>query len=271
MEFSRIAFSFRDLAAALAVLAVTVCTSPALAEAEDQADSPDEAVVEWLDKLEQRGREIETFAANVTHERESVLHGETQIRLGKLWYVAADDDGPARFAVQFDQLVIDDALRERDHAYIFDGEWLVERNGDRKLFQKRQVVPPGERFDPLQVDGPFPLPIGQKRDEVLERFDVEFVEDEQGDDDLVHLRLEPREDVAREQGEAEFDVVEMWFNRETLLPERVETRERQNRTTVTLTEQRVNELSEQELADRFDTEPPPDGSGWRVEITPFRE
>jgi len=46
------------------------------------------------------------------------------------------------------------------------------------MFQKRQVVAPGESFDPLSIDGPFPLPLGQKRETVLARFDVKLIEDD---------------------------------------------------------------------------------------------
>lgn len=267
MKFSRL-----NVGAAIGVLGLAISFGwgePTAAE-----DSADEQAVQWLDRLEQRGEEIETLTGKVDYEREDELLGGTDVRLGKVWYAAGNGEDGARFAIHFDQIVTDDgAVRPYDVAYIFDGEWLAERQGDRKLFQKRQVVPPGEQFDPLQIDGPFPLPIGQKRDEVLERFDVELIEPEPDSEreHLVHLRLTPREDVPAAYGEAEFDVVDMWFDRETLLPARVETRERHNRTAVILEDQTVNELDEEDLAERFDTDPPPEGSGWRVEVSPYRD
>ncbi|MEX2672001.1 MAG: hypothetical protein WD294_07825 [Phycisphaeraceae bacterium] len=239
--------------------------------AEAPAPEADPQVVDWLDQLEERGQAIRTLTGSVSYARVDELLGEEQVRIGKLWYVAADDedDQPARFAVHFNQLVIDDALRQQDRHFIFDGEWLVEKQPDRKLFQKRQVVPPGESFDPLQVDGPFPMPIGQRRDDVLARFNVELIEPEPDHEHLVHLKLTPRDDVPRGDGEADFDRVDMWFHRETLLPERVETRQGHHRTTVALYDKEVDEMSKQQIAERFDVTAPDSGSGWRVEITPY--
>lgn len=249
-------------------LAVALLTGAA------SATDHDDQVHQWLDRLEQRGQQIETFTAAISYLREDELTGDRQTRTGRVWYAAAepDDDEPARFAVHFDQLVVDGALRRQDRHFIFDGEWLVEKEADRRIFQKRQVVRPGQTFDPLRVDGPFPLPIGQKREEVLARFNVALVEPEEADEEnLVHLRLTPRDDVPRRRGEAEFDVIEIWFDRERLLPERVETREGHNRTVVALHGLAVDEADRQELAERFDVEPPPPGSGWRVEVTTFDE
>lgn len=268
----------------LFVAAFSLIAWPAVSAAEDAAEANvDDRVIEWLDRLEERGEQIETLTGSVSYTREDELLGERQIRLGKLAYAAADaeEDEPARFAVHFDQLVIDDALREQDRAYIFDGEWLVEKQADRRLFHKRQVVPPGQRYDPLRVDGPFPLPIGQERDDVLARFDVTLLESPDPDDypgsealdteQYVHLRLTPREDAPRGGHEAEFDRVDMAFDRETLLPHRVHTREGRNSTTVLLYDHEVDALDPQQLAERFDTTAPDSGEGWRVEITPYDE
>jgi outer membrane lipoprotein-sorting protein len=46
---------------------------------------------------------------------------------------------------------------------------------------KREVVPAGRAFDPLKIgEGPFPVPIGQKRDDILKRFVAELLPAEDG-------------------------------------------------------------------------------------------
>jgi hypothetical protein len=157
--------------------------------------------------------------------------------------------------------------------YIFDGSWLVEKNFDRQMFQKRQVVAPGQSFDPLSLDGPFPLPLGQKRDHVLARFNVSVVEDEP-EEPRVHLLLTPREDVAPAEGQKEFDQIDLWFSREPgadqYLPTKIVARQAPEKTTVELREIVTDKMSDAEMNQRFDTTPPGPGSGWNVDIKPFK-
>jgi len=234
----------------------------------------------WLGRLEERGAAIESLQASVSHVKTNRLTTDRQTRLGSASYQSADEESgrPARFAIRFDRLLLDDGrMHERAIDYIFDGTWLVERNDEMKVFDRRQVVRPGQTIDPLQIDGPFPIPIGQKRADVLARFDADLVDDPAdaerypGPGPLpVHLRLTPRADVPQE-GRVKLQSVDMWVDRDLLLPVRIKTVERAEDTLVVLSNIRVNELGGDEAEAMFDTTAPPEGAGWDVIVRPFDE
>lgn len=241
---------------------------PAPAQPMPAADADPDAtpqVVQWLDKLEARGREIRNLQANLVYRKVNTLLLDEQIRTGALLYVAATPEEPARFAIDFTSLIVNDTVKPDQTTWIFDGQWLVEKQPAQKLFIKRQVVAPGKRLDPLAVDGPFPLPLGQKRDDVLRRFHVELAPTDKAG--LVHLKLTPRN-----QNESQFRGVDMWIDRESLLPVEVTTLdESENQTRVQISKPRVNELAPEDVGKRFDTTSPAPGSGWRVETTTFED
>ena len=82
-------------------------------------------------------------------------------------------------------------------------------------------------------------------------------------------RERPREDAGRRR---QFTQVDMWIDRESLLPVEVVTLDdSENETRVQISKPIVNALSAAELAGggRFDTTSPAPGSGWRVETTTF--
>jgi hypothetical protein len=148
-------------------------------EAIDDAD-------DLLVALETADQDIRTFTAGLRYTRTFALAGDEQIRDGALYFETVDRGGPGvpasrRFAVRFKSLQVGSRVETEPKEYIFDGEWLVEKLEKSKDFIKRQVVPPGERFDPLRIgEGPFPVPLGQRRDEVLERYEARLAPVEEG-------------------------------------------------------------------------------------------
>jgi len=231
-----------------------------------------EKVVRLLDELETRGRRLASYQAKVVYTREQKLLADKQTRVGRVVYQAADANAgrPPRFAIRFDTLVVDGALRERPRAYIFDGHWLAEVHGDTKQFIRREITAPNESYDPLQIgEGPFPLPLGQQRREVLELYEVSLIEPNAGDPNAArHLRLTPRPAAKQRH---DFARVDLWYDRQTLLPVKIVTMDESNNiTTVLLKDAKVNKLDAADMAGRFDTTPPKAG-GWQVEVIPRSE
>lgn len=246
---------------------------------------PDSQVVQTLEKLEARGKEVRTLTAKVSYRKLNTLTQDDQTRLGELAYVAANatPDQPARFAVRFNTLIVDNALRPQRRDFIFDGTWLVEKDHDRHTFEKRQVVPPGEHFNPLQIGGPFPLPLGQKTSDVLARYHVTQLPATAADAKAlnltappIHLHLIPRPDApAPPAGTADhaaprFTSIDMWFDAQSLLPVKIQTDDKQGQTTVGLRNLQVNEQTPASIAKQFDTAVPPPGTGWTVTVTPWQ-
>ncbi|HYE02337.1 MAG TPA: hypothetical protein VD963_03775 [Phycisphaerales bacterium] len=189
---------------------------------------------ELLDRLERAGNDLAALTAQVKYTR--VLSGiegqETQTRQGDLYFEAMDaGQSPTaeprrRFAVHFDQLRLGQERRPEDRWFIFDGQWLVEKDGLARQLNKRRVVPPGEVADPLRLgEGPFPLPIGQARRDILARYRATLLDPRQdwpGDQPFpaymadtyqLHLVAHPdRPDTG------EFREVRIWYRKADLLP-----------------------------------------------------
>lgn len=221
---------------------------------------------ELLRLIEMSTSTVRTLRAQLVYDRTQQLVGDRQRRFGTLVYEMGP---PARFAVHFDRLLVDRRMDHDDRWYIFDGQWLAERYDDEKLFIKRQVVPPPSPGaedippDPLALGaGPFALPIGLKREQVVKRFDVSLTPPA-NDDSPFHLHLVPKPDYP-----SEFTEVDLWYERKRLLPTRVRTiDDSENETVVSLSQFRVNEPADTNV---INTSPPSD-PGWRIEIKPWQQ
>ena len=212
-----------------------------------------------------------------------VLAGDEHTRTGELSFQSTteDDDARRRFAIDFTKLqmgeVIDDGFLER---YAFDGEWLLELDFEHKQFTRRQIVPPGETFDPLRIgEGPFPIPIGQRRDEILRRFDAQLASTDDGlaDEKLkkfaaagnwVQVRLVPKEAW---EDEIDFTEVRLWYQERDdgrLLPRMAKTMNTAgDESTVLLLDVKVNDDAAIDET-RLSTDPP--AEGWDGQIIPWR-
>lgn len=254
-----------------------VAPTPAPAPASPPASS--EQAIALLDKLEARGQKLRNYQAQVKYTRTQGLLGDTQLRIGTITYQAADTAKarPARFAVRFTHLIADNVRQKRPRHFIFDGTWLAEIHPDSKQFIKRQVVAPGETFDPLKIgQGPFPLPLGQKRKDITDLF-IASVIDSAPDDpkNTTHLHLVARTDLKSGRTATDYNTVDLWYDNDSLLPLKVKTVEGENEdeanvTLVELLKAQENALSDDALNEQFSTATPPAGSGWFVEIKPLK-
>jgi hypothetical protein len=225
---------------------------------------------ELLGALETIDRDLRDVAADIEYLRSEALIGEDERWRGRLAYrVIAHPERPdatvRQFAISFEQLLVGNRLEEDRRDFVFDGRWLVERLPAQRQMFKREVVPPGDEFDPLAVgEGPFPIPIGQKRDEILAIYDAALLAPggESWEQNMHHLRLTPRPGA-----ESDLDVVQvdLWYLKKNLLPFRAETLDTgDNLTRVSLFKLRKNEGVDPA---QFDTTTPT--AGWDVEITPY--
>lgn len=262
---------------AVFLLALLV-VSPAAAQQAERG--PIATADDLLRDLETVGNDIRTLSARVRYTRIFALEGDEQVRDGNLWYLdwPEGENSPRQrgFAIQFDRLRMGDRIDEVSRRYAFDGEWLLEADGETRVATRRQVVAPGERFDPLKLgEGPFPVPIGQKRDEILERFAAELLPADIGLSDpqlravvqakpTYQLRLTPRERYAEDMELAE---IRLWYPADTLLPRLAWTRSLDgNESWVLLTQVKLNDALPPGVTDTT----PPSG-GWDVQIMPYRD
>lgn len=224
-------------------------------------------VDQTLDQLDALGEGLRDFSADVSLTETDALVGDSVTRAGKVGYTSKPD-GDAMIRVTFDtRQVADEQPKPEKLEYALRDGWLIERDYRRKTEVNRQVRRPGEKMNLIKLgEGPFPLPIGQKREEVLRLFDVAHIDPAAGDPEgaTVHLRLDPRPDT---QFARQFDRIDVWVDRESHMPRRIETTDAGGNTvrTTELNNTKVNTgLSESDLA-----LPPIDDREWTRHDEPF--
>jgi hypothetical protein len=250
------------LPAPVVALSVALADEPATAEA-------------LLDRLEVDAASLEDFTTKFQYRKYDDLMMETTITIGTLTFDnRSSDEGGRRFTVEFEREGVGAEFRDRHQEWVFDGTWLLERDTDLKQAKRRQVVGPGEAFDPFSLDeGLFPLPVGQAKSEVLARFEAALVDlppidqaDEQAaflsktlkPDEVFGLLLTPKPGTPAAE---EFATVTIYYDRATLLPAGVDAvKTNRNRDIVLLGARQRNAGVDDS---RFDTSLPTDPS-WRV-------
>lgn len=182
--------------------------------------SPKSSVDDVLDALFVVGKDLKSFSANVTLRETDLISQDSSKRTGMTVY-QQKPDGEARLRVTFLKRIQDNLAQDQRIEYLLDGDWLVERNYPRKLEIRRQVSKPGERINLLRLgEGPFPLPIGQEKEEVKKQFTVTQPEGLDAVPDTVQIRLTPRKSTRFER---DFATIDVWVDLKTGMPRRIDT------------------------------------------------
>ena len=197
--------------------------------------SPAELTVDGLlTELETADRGMRDLRAQIVYDRIDRTLGDRQYRFGELLFRDRSPEGASvrtgmrSFVVRFATYADLDVRRDLNESWAFDGRWLIERNDDDKTFRKREIARVGQEVDPLRLgEGPLPIPIGQRKADILERYEVELVQPtaslEAPEDPLdrdefenyreavettgaVQLKLTPRTEE-----EGGFDSVRLWY------------------------------------------------------------
>ena len=181
----------------------------------------DAALDQILDVMDQRGRDLRDLSAKVTLTDTDAALGDETARIGR-FSLSNSGDGGTRARVLFDKKRSGERTVEEKIEYVLDGGKLIDRNYTRKLQVTRTVLRPGEKMNLLKLgEGPFPLPIGQKRQDVYQNFDVKKVEPKQDDPpETLHVALTPKPQTSLAR---KFKTIDVWVNRQSGLPQRIQT------------------------------------------------
>ncbi|MFP3937366.1 MAG: hypothetical protein ACLFVW_03415 [Phycisphaerae bacterium] len=233
-------------------------TQPTTAEATDV--EPD--AMEILLNLEAAGKEHEAIRADITYKVVDRLTGDSELREGEVFFLARTEDKGEKFRISFRTLQQAGGPRIAERVdYAFGGHWLTVARHRTKQMTRYQVVGEGEKAQPLKLGkGPFPVPFGQRAEDVVEHFRVstrELREDEPEDTDYVELLT--REKYAEQIA---FEWLRMWVSRDTHLPVKLVSRDKSDRQ-VTVTFEDIR--TEVELDDDTFRLPRPLGWQFRVE------
>ncbi len=175
------------LAAGVAAGGQTPETQPALSPS-----SGDEQVDRILTRLE--NREIHHLKSDLTWRIEYIYEEpeDAQTKRGEIWY--QQDRPVSRFLVSFREKIVGGRRQKLDERHLFDGCWYVHLQGDSRHITRREIRRPTDPGDPFKLgQGPFPVPFGQRRQDILREFEVRRVEPAPTDPpDTDHLELRPR-------------------------------------------------------------------------------
>jgi len=228
-----------------------------------------------LADLERTTDTLRDFSARIVYENLDSLTEEAELRYGRVVY-QRPPEARHRMAILLDEYVDGGGRKESiDQRYVFVDGWVADIDAARRQFIKRQIASPDSDHDPLRIgQGPFPLPIGQRRDDVEARFEVVAAPAPVGrlaegvaPASLRSLRLVPRAGMSEAE---EFRTIDLHYSRETLLPVLVVAQgtDGSRRTVRLLRPLRNAGLSEEDLALlAIET---PDPSLWTIDIRPWR-
>ncbi len=273
--------------AALPLLLLMISLSPMLPITAAAPQQPPSIYTadDLLAALEQADEGLLTLRADIQYDRRLKLQGDRHVRRGVLLYRALPASGtgnpdsalPTRraFAVDFNRLWVGERQQDDPEQWIFDGEWLIEKRPARRSFIKRRIARPDDGFDPLRIgQGPMPIPIGQRADDIRARYDVELVPADNLFDgqpqlaravkDSKQLLLTPKPHLA---DNAEFTELRLWYRWDKtgrFLPRMSRTINHAGDVSfVQLINVRVNETLDEEL---FNVAEPSEDAGWDVQI-----
>lgn len=252
-------------------------------DSSDQLEQSYTTPAALLMALAARDQDINTLSGEVRFTTIQALEGDVQTRHGWLNLRTDHERDHRDYAVRFDQLIVDQRLEEIDEHYAFDGQWFSERLPEQKRFTRRQLVPDGEKLDPMELmrDAPFWVSLGRDTDRVLDSYDAEllgatdWIEANEDFPELaglvalvegcVQLKLTPKPGSGFED---DWDHVRIWVDKQTLLPRLyVKAEWTGNLQIVELFGVAINTEVDPEV---FSTKTPEHIAGWDIQVSPWR-
>lgn len=251
------------VAAGLLLLASLAASAPA-----QQPLAPDAPVDTVLEALDARGKNLAAFTADVTLSEIDESTAADSTRTGRLWFQKRE--GNDRIRVVFDQKLQGKFARPEKTEYLLDTGWLTDRDYKRSIEVKRQVLRPGEKINLLRLgEGPFPLPIGQSKEDVHREFEVTRPAAAKDDPPrTIHLALKPKEGTRLAR---KFNRIDVWVDVQSHMPSVIEALDA-NETTTRRTELRNVKVNPQPpLGDADFALPKIDEKNWELHMEPYAE
>ena len=232
-----------------------------------------------LSALEKAGDNIRTLRANVIYDRVDAVSENRERRTGQIVLTQDSQQLKSRtLAIMFDQFI--DAsghASPQTQRFVFHGGWLFEFDDARHQLIARELVAPGEQLDPLRIgEGPVPIPIGQKKDEVLRRFEVQLapLPEQPLLKRLVNIQglvMRPKLNAGVDPDLAEIYV---WYDLGTLMPVAVAaTTKGGDQKILLLTKLELNKELDVTAKALLATDPPATtdkGAAWRRDVRPYK-
>jgi hypothetical protein len=189
----------RFVASRIETVAAPAATAPA-------ASGVDPRVDQVLDRLERKGDQVKDIETPIRYTKMDPVLEDKQVFQGILRF--KEDKPNPHFFIRFDKFTQEGITRDTPEWHVFDGQWYIEAREKTHTIVKRQIVRPGEEVNVFRIgQGPFPLPFGQKKADILKYFDVKLVPPTEKDPpNSVHLECTPKPgtDMAEKYGSIHF-------------------------------------------------------------------
>ena len=180
-------------------------------------DASQARIDEILTKLEKRSDGLKDIRCKVKFVEVDRINLTERIKTGQILFLITEPN--PNFLVHFEKTVVDGQAGRKEW-YLFDGRWLYEALERIQQVTKREIVRPGEKVDLFDLEkAPFPLPFGQKKDKILDNFDVTLVSPAPSDPpNTDHLVCIPKPGSAMDR---KYEKLEFFIRRDIHLPGRV--------------------------------------------------
>ncbi|MGQ9648943.1 MAG: LolA family protein [Phycisphaerae bacterium] len=167
----------------------------------------DPAVEKILDRLE--NKDVRDVQADLVYIKKDSLIDYEQKYKGILRFI--EDKPSPRFLIRFDECIVEGVVEKEKEWHVFDGRWYIEARERSKQVIKREVVGPGEKAEDLFRigKGPFPMPFGQKKGDIVRHFTIKLVASGPSDPpNTDHLECTPLPgtDLDRRYGKVHFHI-----------------------------------------------------------------
>ena len=200
---------------AAATIAMCACVAPPADSASNRVAPEIDAI---LTRLEKKGDEIGDLRCALEYRIDDRINLDELIKYGSIAFKRAQPHD--MFLIHFHKLVQDDIPIKKKEWYLFKNRWLWEAKERTTTIIKREIVAEGETVDLFDVEtAPFPVPFGQKKDNILKNFTVSLPPPAKGDPkDTDHLVCIPQPGT---QMAKDFSKLEFYVSRKTHLPVRI--------------------------------------------------
>jgi len=158
-------------------------------------------------------------------EQEQLIPEVKEVRCGVIWYALRKDT--VHFRIHFNdwqQLDLDEEDHEKpikvDLDYTFDGLWLTKRDARNKMIQQWEISKTPKNKESFRLGkGPFPLPFGIKKADILQQFNVILTTPDPNTDTNTHiLKLKPKKDSSYAK---DYIWLELTIAKDTLIPAKI--------------------------------------------------
>lgn len=235
-----------------------------------------------LTKLETADKDLSSLSAAIRLIKRppAIEGGGLHVRYGILKFTSTNDAKgrpQRRFAIDIDTVIIDGRARDDRQSFVFDGHHLLEKLPKQKTYVRRHIVGQDQKKDPLRIgEGPFPIPVGQRKDDLLARFNVSVVPSLESAPDNVNLRrilfnclqlkLIPKEGTDQAKAFAE---IRLWYRSSDMLPLFALTQNTDGSSNEVFLDDIIKNPPIPDVA--FDTKAPSKAEGWTGEEQDLRD